>query len=169
MNNRILLVPLFMVALVAPSYVFSFEGYQAYQARQAMSNIMWYILNYPSRLEMRRNMPESKDEYLKRVEVGLEHLDTHLQKTVKDDYDWSVTGPIIKDLNWEISAKWKQGWWDRNPGWGDLICVSSIITVLGILIKILPDPAAGAPLAVNDGALPPPPPYAGPPQRLGDN
>lgn len=116
-----------------------------------------WIINYPSHLEKRRNMPETKEEYLKRIEAGLKHLDKHLERTVKDDYDWSVTGPLMRDLKWEIDAKWKKGWWDHNPGWGDLICVSSILTALGILIKIANANNGGGAGAPPAGGNNPPP------------
>ena len=103
-------------------------------------------------------MPESKEDYLKRIEAGLKHLDKHLDKPVKDDYDWDVTGPMIKDLNWEITSKWKQSWWDRNPGTGDLIAVSSVIAVLGIIVAACQHtPAPGGAGAPRGN----PPPYPG--------
>jgi hypothetical protein len=50
----------------------------------------------------------------------------------------------MKDLKWEIDAKWKQSWWDKNPGTGDLILVSSVVAVIGIIVAACGHtPAAG--------------------------
>lgn len=125
--------------------------YQYIQADYSTYLLLSYGLDYPRRLEMRRNMPESKDEYFKRIEAGLKHLDKHLEKTVKDDYDWHITGPIMRDLKWEIDAKWKRSWWDHNPGWSDLALTASIVTVLGIIIAALSSPDS------DDAYIPPAP------------
>lgn len=146
MQHRIFFLPAIIATLLAPSCL------QADAIDQLLYHGIMYTISYPSRLRMRQNMPESKQDYFKRVKIGLEGLDTHLKKTIKDDYDWSVTGPMMRDLQWEINAKWKQSWWDNNPGLGDLILTASIVTVIGIIVAcVRGSNNPGAPGAANLG------------------
>ena len=81
----------------------------------AIIRLIRYLAKYPERLEKRRNKPETREQFYQAVDTQFEHFLIH-----QDQGDLKLT----------LHEEWKKTWWDRNPGWSDIVMYGIPIAVL---------------------------------------